>query len=80
VDALQTQYIFESEDYKELNPIIRAVGEDGAWAYFGLTTLGAYLIADNLNPKNRTRFLALITVLEVGCVGRNAYLGIGFSF
>jgi hypothetical protein len=80
VDALQTQYILESEDYRELNPIIRAAGKDGAWAYFGLATLGAYLVADALDKEDRTTFLSIVTVLEVGCIGRNAYLGIGFSF
>ena len=81
VDMLQTRYVFEHEEYRETNTIIdNYFNDEKAYAYFALTGLGAYLIADNLRPEYRKSFLRFLCVVQIGVTNNNASIGIGFSF
>lgn len=81
VDTFQTRYIFEHDEYQETNPLIDNYFQDEkVYGYFALTTLGAYLVADNLQPKYRKSFLRFLCAIQINVTDKNASLGIGFSF
>jgi hypothetical protein len=81
VDMFQTRYIFEHDEYRELNPVIdNYFRDEKVYGYFALTTLGAYLIANNLQPKHRKTFLRYMCMVQIGVTSNNASIGIGFSF
>ncbi len=81
VDMFQTRYIFEHDEFYETNPIIdNYFPDDKVYAYFALTTLGAYLVADHLKPKYRKSFLRIMCGMQIVVTERNASLGIRFSF
>jgi hypothetical protein len=81
LDALQTNYIFDNPDeFREKNPILRSLGEDFVVPYFAAVTAGAYLVADQLKPKHRKTFLTIMNAVQIYTVGRNVYIGVGFSF
>jgi len=81
VDMLQTRYIFEHDEYTETNPLIdNYFSDEKVYGYFALTTLGAYLIANNLQPEQRKSFLRYLCMLQIGVTNNNASIGIGFSF
>ena len=81
VDMFQTRYILEHEEYRETNAIIdNYFNDEKAYAYFALTGLGAYLIADNLRPEYRKSFLRFLCMVQIGVTNNNASIGIGFSF
>ena len=81
VDMFQTRFIFEHDEFHETNPIIsKYFADDKVYAYFALTTLGAYLLGDNLRPKYRKPFLRFLCGLQVSITQTNANLGIGFTF
>jgi len=80
-DTFQTKYIFRHDEYQETNPLIDNYFQDEkVYGYFALTTLGAYLVADNLQPKYRKSFLRFLCAVQINVTDRNASLGIGFSF
>ena len=60
IDYAQTTYIFDNEEYYELNPIIvkldDKMGQTGILLYFTSCTIGSYFIADWLKPKHRKIF------------------------
>lgn len=59
VDMFQTRYVLENEEYRETNTIIdNYFNDEKSYAYFALTGLGAYLIADNLRPEYRNHSYA----------------------
>jgi hypothetical protein len=73
--------IFEHEEYRETNTVIdNYFNDEKAYAYFALTGLGAYLIADNLRPEYRKSFLRFLCIVQIGVTNNNASIGIGFSF
>jgi hypothetical protein len=81
VDMFQTRYIYEHDDFSEENPIIEQYfPHDKVYAYFALSTLGAYVIADQLGPGWRKSFLRFLCGLEIGVTQQNTTLGIRFSF
>jgi hypothetical protein len=81
VDMFQTRYIYEHDEYYETNPIIdNYFPDEKVYAYFALTTLGTYLIADYLKPKHRKSFLRFMSGMQIVVTSRNASLGINFSF
>ena len=77
----QTRYIFENDEFYETNPIINSYfPDDKVYAYFALTTLGAYFIADMLEPRHRKTFLRYVCSMQVGVINNNLALGIKFAF
>jgi hypothetical protein len=77
VDMFQTRYISEHEEYRETNPIINNYfNDEKGYSYFALTGLGAYLIADNLQPKYRKSFLRFLCAVQIGVTNNNASIGI----
>ena len=81
VDMFQTRYVLENEEYRETNTIIdNYFNDEKSYAYFALTGLGAYLIADNLRPEYRKSFLRFLCIVQIGVTNNNASIGVGFSF
>ncbi len=81
VDMFQTRYIFEHDEFYETNPIIdNYFPDEKVYGYFALTTLGAYLIADYLQPRYRKSFLRFMCGIQIVVTERNASLGIKFDF
>ncbi len=81
VDMFQTRYVLENEEYRETNTIIdNYFNDEKSYAYFALTGLGAYLIADNLRPEYRKSFLRFLCIVRIGVTNNNASIGVGFSF
>ena len=81
VDAMQTQYIYEHDEYYEINPVIdNYFHGDKAWGYFVLSGAAVYLVADALPHKWRKAFLTGAIVLSLGVTSHNANIGIGLSF
>jgi hypothetical protein len=79
-EILQTRYIFESDDFEEANPVMESLGKDGTTAVMVGLNVVAYFVADAFGKEARPWFLGTITTIKVGCVGYNAYLGVGFEF
>jgi len=81
IDYGQTRYIASKPYLHEYNPIMGRHPSNGRIAAnFIIMPLLAYVIADNLSSEHRTMFLYTVSTIEVGMVGRNAYLGFGVKF
>lgn len=79
-DAFQTRYISKSDDYEELNPILRRLGSNGVYPYFLFFMLAVPLTGEYLIPEWKTEFYGTVCTLQAFTVGRNFSLGIGFAF
>ena len=79
VDILQTRYIFDSDDYHEVNPVIKPMGKNGSTAFMIGVNIGMYFVADAL-PKHRTTILGLTSALKIGVTAHNYSIGVGFKF
>jgi hypothetical protein len=79
-DMLQTRYIFESDDYVELNPLLNKLGKNGAMAYMAGINLGLYFAADLVGKKYRPWLLGACSTVKLGVVGNNYHIGVGFRF
>ena len=87
----QTRYIAQNPDrYQEYNPILGSHPSTGSVDLYFATSIVAHaaiayflpskvkVFGTDINPR---RIWQLATIgLEIGCVGNNARLGIGFSF
>lgn len=82
VEALQSRYVYENDEYYELNPIINTWldSKDGSTIYFIGAGIAAGVIADKLPARYRTPFLTGLNAIEVGLVGHNINVGIGLEF
>ena len=80
VDILQTRYIFESDEYVELNPILAPLGKNGATAAMIGANVAMYFIADYVGQKYRPIVLGTVATLSIGVTAHNYSIGIGFSF
>ena len=84
VDILQTNYIYDHEEYNETNVNIskgvEVLGDTFVLAYFAVASIVEYWIADRLDSKGRKVFLGIASLLQLGYVSNNITVGIGFSF
>ena len=84
VDCLQTNYIFDHDEYYETNSIINdgvnGIGKPFVPLYFATASILHYLISDYLSPKYRKLYLSFWCVSQYSFVSNNYELGIGFSF
>lgn len=82
VDALQTRYVYEHDEYEELNLIIRTYfdGKDESTLYMIGAGILVGVTADIMPQKYRTPFLYGVNVLEAAVVIRNDSIGIGMEF
>ena len=79
VDILQTRYAFESDDYKEANPILSPLGKNGATALMLGYNIGLYFFFDKY-PAYRTETLGVLSTIKLGITAHNASIGVGFEF
>jgi hypothetical protein len=81
IDYGQTRYIASHPGLVEYSPLMGRHPSNGRIALnFIVLPAISYLIADNLSSEHRTVFLYAVTGIEIGMVGRNAYLGYGVKF
>ena len=84
VNCLQTQYIFDTPEYIELNSVINdgvnRYGEGFIPAYFAVTTLVAGLIADWLPSDYRKIWLGLWVGTSIMTIEQNYSIGIKLQF
>jgi hypothetical protein len=81
IDYGQTRYIASKPYLHEYNPLMGRHPSNGRIALnFVALPVISYLIADNLTSEHRTVFLSAVAGVEIGLVGRNAYLGYGVKF
>ncbi len=78
-DYRQTRQIVVDPDHYELNPVLGENPSQGQVdTYFAATTIGHYLIADALKPRNRKLFIIITTIAGVVVVNQNYQFGIKF--
>ena len=84
IDCFQTRWIFDKDEWHELNPIIREgvdrYGKGFIPAYFLVTTLGTALIADWLPSDYRKAWLGIWVGASGTTVHRNYVLGVKMKF
>lgn len=82
IDWGQTRRIArEPQRWSELNPVIgRQPSMGRVNRYFLLTPIVGYLVLDAMPSDYRTTALKALTMIEVGTIARNHYLGIRVSF
>lgn len=82
LDWAQTRYIAQHpQTYYETNPLLGrhpTVGDVNRY-FVGSFILGG-AIANYLNDRHRRWFLGAVTFIEIGFIGHNRSIGIGFSF
>lgn len=78
MDYLQTNYIFEHDEYYETNPMITK--KPIVPLYFVAFTLFESWFAHKLDPKRRKIWLSICILNSASYVTGNMSLGIGFSF
>jgi hypothetical protein len=83
VDLMQTQYIFDSDKYDEMNPIIRGVHDHGGdlavTSYFVGTWAAVGAACHYMPSKYRTATLWIVTTLNLGVTIRNDHIGVGLG-
>ncbi len=81
IDLIQTQYIFKHDEYRELNPIINAIGPEWTPLYYATRVAAIWWVAD-VYPSGRQRktILCLVDAINIVLVGHNYYIGIKLSF
>lgn len=84
VDCLQTNYIFDDDEYYETNSIIidgvDAIGKSFVPLYFASASILHYLISDRLNSRYRKLYLGAWCVTQYSFVSNNYMLGLRLSF
>ena len=77
VDWSQTKYILDDPDFEELNPLI---SESNVDAYFPVA-IAAHAVVSYALPSKYRKWWQYVTIgTQAFCVGRNAYMGVGFGF
>lgn len=76
IDWLQTRYILRSDDFYEINPVIRWVGKDLTWLYFLLAATVVICVAVFLPLMWGVIWLCVVSIVQTACVIRNYKIGV----
>jgi hypothetical protein len=83
VDLMQTQYIFDSDKYDEMNPIIRKAHDQGGGAAVAGYFIGTWAVvggvAHYLPSPYRTAWLSTFSLVQLGFVLHNNHIGCGLG-
>ncbi len=76
IDAIQTVYIFNDTNIREVNPILKQIGKPGIMPYFFILGISEYYIANYLSHRWRKIFLSGIVIGNAFTIIHNERLGV----
>jgi hypothetical protein len=83
VDLMQTQYVFDHDEFYERNPIIRRIhghgGDIAVTGYFVGTWAAIGAACHYMPSKYRTATLWIVTTINLGVVIHNDHIGVGLG-
>lgn len=80
IDIFQTRYIHSHDEYKEQNPILKNIGQNGSTLIQIGVNIGLYFAADALPGNYRTTALSISSGLKVGIISNNFLIGVKMEF